>query len=87
MKLILILTFTITMTLSSLVSSQIYKWVDKQGNVAYSTKPPPSKKIKTEEIKIHPFAKMTRKAIQQKYAQQQADKAEDAEFAEKEKQN
>jgi len=34
------------------ISAQLYKWVDKHGNIQYSDQPPPSDNTQNEQLKI-----------------------------------
>ena len=84
----IILIFTCLISFSGLffhqnVSAKVYKWVDSQGKIQYSSTPP--KNQRTKEVKITPFdnKKARRKRIT--YSQIQADKAEDKALAEKKK--
>ncbi len=61
--------------------AKVYKWVDSQGKIQYSSNPP--KNQRTKEIKITPFNQEKARRKRKTYAQIKADKAEDKEIAEK----
>jgi len=78
-----ILLFTTMMILASTAFAGLYKWVDDEGNVHYSQKPPENKPYKT--IKAPPPAPQTSKPVEFSEEESDIEKTIKAETAKNQK--
>ena len=53
--LLLILAFLISLITATGVTAEIYKWIDEQGNVHFTDRPPPNQVTEKIEVKINSY--------------------------------